>query len=106
MDFETWWKDCMGWTEYEPDPKEKALAQAAWDAAYEQGAEDSLSVAYMAGLKDASSRKLPEGYVIVPVEPTEKMIEAGEELEYLEGGYGSTCDEFYKTMIQASQEEY
>lgn len=48
---------------------------------------------------------LPEGYVIVPVEPTEAMVEAGEECEYFEGGYGSTCDEFYKAMIQAAQEE-
>lgn len=36
MTFEEWWKDCMGWTEYEPAQKEKALAQAAWDAATEQ----------------------------------------------------------------------
>ena len=31
MTFEEWWNDCMGWTEYEPDPREKALSEAAWE---------------------------------------------------------------------------
>jgi len=37
MTFEEWWDDCMGWTEYEPDPREKALAQAAWEAGMREG---------------------------------------------------------------------
>ena len=36
MTFNEWWEDCMGWTEYEPDIKEKALAEASWNAAMKQ----------------------------------------------------------------------
>lgn len=31
MTFEDWWRECMGWTAYEPDPAQKALAESAWD---------------------------------------------------------------------------
>ena len=82
---------------------EYAAEKAAWDAAYEQGAEDGLSVAYMAGLKDASSRKLPEGYVLVPVEPTQKMLDAG----WLKSTKEThlKISNIYQAMIQAAQEE-
>lgn len=40
MTFEEWWKDCMGWTEYEPDPREKVLAQAAWEAGWQAAQEE------------------------------------------------------------------
>ena len=42
---------------------------------------------------------LPEGYVLVPVEPTEKMIEAGNSLSYM------TCDVIYRAMIKVAQEK-
>lgn len=48
---------------------------------------------------------LPEGYVIVPVEPTEAMVEAGEECEYFEGEQEATCADLWEAMIQAAQEE-
>lgn len=38
----------------------------------------------------------------VPVEPTEAMLKAGEELEYFEGGFGSPCDEFWRNMMDAA----
>lgn len=46
---------------------------------------------------------LPEGYVLVPVEPTEKMIDAWWDTHV----DGETLDEVkaYKAMIQAAQEE-
>ena len=80
---------------------EYAAEKAAWDAAYEQGAEDSLSVAYMAGLKDASSRQLPEGYVLVPVEPTTAMEEAFLDIYERRGWFMRG----YKNMLKAAQEE-
>ena len=48
---------------------------------------------------------LPEGYVIVPVEPTEAMIEAGEECEYFEGEQEATCADLWEAMIKAAQEK-
>ena len=40
-----------------------------------------------------------EDYVLVPVEPTEKMIEAGNSLSYM------TCDVIYRAMIKVAQEK-
>jgi hypothetical protein len=51
---------------------------------------------------------VPKGYVLVPVEPTEKMFKAGlgwrESDSELEGEYRMVY-ESYKAMIQAAQEE-
>jgi uncharacterized coiled-coil protein SlyX len=33
--FREWWKECMGWTEYEPDQAQRALAESAWNFACE-----------------------------------------------------------------------
>ena len=46
---------------------------------------------------------LPEGYVLVPVEPTEKMEEAG--LEVHPWDYTEDMQKIYKAMITAAQEE-
>ena len=48
-------------------------------------------------------RIVREGMVVVPKEPTDEMVKAGEELEYFEGGYGNSCTQFYKAMIAASK---
>jgi hypothetical protein len=45
---------------------------------------------------------LPEGYVLVPVEPTEKMIDAG---LMFHSQFSSSVPHAYKAMIQAAQEE-
>ena len=50
-----------------------------------------------------SAPSVPEGYVLVPVEPTEKMIEAGYNA-FLNSGWIRTY-EIYEAMIQAAQEE-
>lgn len=43
---------------------------------------------------------LPEGYLLVPVEPTEKMLDAGED------PYDCLIlSEIYQAMIKAAQEE-
>jgi len=46
---------------------------------------------------------LPEGYVLVPKEPTEKMLYAGYDEHRNTGEIRSY--EIYKAMIQAAQEE-
>ena len=45
---------------------------------------------------------LPEGYVLVPVEPTEEMTEAG---LMFHSQFCSSVPNVYKAMIQAAQEE-
>lgn len=51
----------------------------------------------------------PEGYVLVPVEPTDKMVKAGmfEKNDYYPSYEGSAefNNDIYKAMIQAAQEE-
>ena len=43
---------------------------------------------------------LPEGYVLVPIEPTEAMVEAG-----LDANVVPHPEDIYKAMIQDAQEE-
>lgn len=50
----------------------------------------------------AEAAIVPEGYVLVPVEPTEKMVEAGYNA-YVNSGWIRTY-EIYEAMIQAAQE--
>ena len=45
---------------------------------------------------------LPEGYKMVPITPTPEMMAAGQELEYFEGGYGRSCDDFWQEMINVA----
>ena len=75
-----------------------SLEEQAWD--YQQKRIDELK-------KDNSKLAevviIPEGYVLVPVEPTEKMIEAGYNA-YVNSGWIRTY-EIYEAMIQAAQEE-
>lgn len=60
--------------------------RAAWDAAV------------------VNSKLTPEGYVLVPIEPTREMVVAGADcidgITFLKDVY-----EAYKAMIQAAQEE-
>lgn len=39
-------------------------------------------------------------YIVAPRSPTKEMIEAGEALEHFEGGYGSSCREFWEAMVK------
>lgn len=105
MTFEEWWTQRETVAGGALDGADNA--SAAWG--YQQERIDDLEAIIKAHQIRPRGKSmlayLPEGYVLVPVEPTEKMLKAGEELEYFEGGYGSTCDEFYKAMIQAAQEK-
>ena len=99
MDFEEWLGDrieTMSSHEY-------AAEKAAWD--YQQKIIDDFKQANN-DLAKAAIR--PDGYVLVPVEPTEKMFKAGlgwrESDSELEGEYRMVY-EAYKAMIQATQEE-
>lgn len=49
-------------------------------------------------------RSVPEGFVMVPVEPTPEMLAAGSEGWY-EATMGSMIRDMYKAMIEAAQEE-
>lgn len=85
MTFEEWWNTYL----FLGDDLDKELAKEAWEA----GAESVVN-----------SKLIPEGYVLVPVEPTEKMILNG--MESLK--WPTSVEEMlriYSTMIQAAQEE-
>ena len=99
MDFEEWW-DEVGhnlWCDND-DIFLSDLVKAAWD--YQQKIIDDFKQANN-DLAKAAIR--PDGYVLVPVEPTEKMIEAGYNA-YVNSGWIRTY-EIYEAMIQAAQEE-
>jgi hypothetical protein len=88
--FEEWYADFLY---YEGEPT-KDIAKQAWNAGV---------TAAIAESANRISAKLEEGYAIVPVEPTEKMIEAGYNA-YLNSGWIRTY-EIYEAMIQAAQKE-
>lgn len=91
MTFEEWFdKDDANYVE--------DLARAAWG--YQQKIIDGFK---QANNDLAKAAIIPEGYVLVPVEPTEKMIDAWWDTHV----DGETLDEVkaYKAMIQAAQEE-
>ena len=93
MSFEEWMS-----TEFSRDYLPRELAKLAWD--YQQKIIDGFKQANN-DLAKAAIR--PDGYVLVPVEPTEKMIDAWWDTHV----DGETLDEVkaYKAMIQAAQEE-
>lgn len=84
--------------EFSRDYLPRELAKLAWD--HQQKIIDGLKQANN-DLAKAAIR--PDGYVLVPVEPTDKMIDAWWDTHV----DGETLDEVkaYKAMIQAAQEE-
>ena len=89
MDFEEWMS-----IEFSRDYLPRELAKLAWD--YQQKIIDDFKQANN-DLAKAAIR--PDGYVLVPVEPTEKMIDVAD--DHLD----SSIRYLYKAMIQAAQEE-
>jgi hypothetical protein len=93
MTFEKWWNTKRN----KADTHWKLLAYSAWE--YQQKIIDGFKQANN-DLAKAAIR--PDGYVLVPIEPTEKMIDAWWDTHV----DGETLDEVkaYKAMIQAAQE--
>ena len=50
----------------------------------------------------AKASDIPEGFVLVPKDPTEKIIDAGSEARHYTDGHVETM---YKAMIEAAQGE-
>jgi hypothetical protein len=75
MTFEEWWDECMGWIEYEPDQYNKGMAKAAWEAAIEEAQKAGMNTLVKAHQIRPRGKSMcapiPEGYVLVPVEPVE-----------------------------------
>ena len=99
MTFEEWWwpRKPLGDDLISGDVVTVA-ARAAW------GARDAeINELKKANSSLAEAAIVPEGYVLVPVEPTEKMIDAWWDTHV----DGETLDEVkaYKAMIQAAQED-
>lgn len=76
MDFEKWWEVQE---ELDRNPANEAFARPVWDA------------------------RVPEGYVVVPVEAQEELIQDLIPLIY--GDSRRIVEVIYKAMIQAVQEE-
>ena len=122
MTFEEWWNDWMGMNV--PKTELYEIAKDAWDAAVEQDVwkqalDYELLTWDMATPKNATFEQALKklrillnitqsvavdpsvngGYVLVPVEPTEKMIKAGDAL------WDHHCTSIYEAMIQAEKEK-
>jgi hypothetical protein len=96
MTFEEWFdKDDANYVE--------DLARAAYEAGIQEGIHDLVKAHQIRPRGKSMLVYLPEGYVLVPVEPTEKMEEAG--LEVHPWDYTEDMQKIYKAMIQAAQEE-
>ena len=48
--------------------------------------------------------KIPADMVLVPREPTGAMLDAMDEYNYYEGGYGADMQSAYKAMLKAAKE--
>ena len=94
MDFEEWFEKYNYQREYTVE--EYVTAQAAWD--YQQKIIDGFKQANN-DLAKAAIR--PDGYVLVPVEPTTAMEEAFLDIYERRGWFMRG----YKNMLQAAQEE-
>ena len=74
----------------------KLIWDAAWNAATEAAETEDLELAYMAG----QASRIPEGYALVPIEPTEAMLDTG-----CTGNINVfIIEQIYKDMILAAQE--
>lgn len=73
-----------------------------WDdfcEAYGSGFDRSLAKLFFAnGWGEAKAQAVPEGYVLVPKEPTEVMERAG-----FDKGAGFLANSIYKAMVEASE---
>lgn len=96
MTFEEWWwpRKPLGDDLISGDVVTVA-ARAAW------GARDAeINELKKANSSLAEAAIVPEGYVLVPVEPTEAMLNAG-----LDANVVPHPEDIYKAMIQAAQED-
>lgn len=96
MIFEEWWwpRKPLGDDLISGDVVTVA-ARAAW------GARDAeINELKKANSSLAEAAIVPEGYVLVPVEPTEAMLNAG-----LDANVVPHPEDIYKAMIQAAQED-
>lgn len=62
-----------------------------------------LPVMWLAGFRNKASA-VPEGYVVVPKEPTYRMISAGDDVQAIPNEWVEVCD-VYKAMIEAAQDQ-
>ena len=92
MTFEEWWdKDDATYVE--------DLARAAWEAAWDH--QQKIIDGFKQANNDLAKAAIrPDGYVLVPVEPTEAMLNAG-----LDANVVPHPEDIYKAMISAAQEE-
>ena len=120
MTFEEWWET----REYPYTDKD--CAEAAWDAANKTNvwkraldnelvlwgeltpeeatfkeAMDTLRTLLLTTQSVATDPLVNGGYVLVPVEPTEKMLDIMHDLHL----FGEMEEDIYKAMIQAAQDE-
>ena len=102
MTFEEWWTQRETVAGCALDGADNA--SAAWG--YQQERIDDLEAIIKAHQIRPRGKSmlayLPEGYVLVPIEPTEDMVD--EISQYGDGSY-TTAKAIYKAMIQAAQEE-
>ena len=83
---------------------DKFYAEKLWQKAKEQWLIDESTENYekIVGAFVFGVNHVPEGYVLVPVEPTEKMVEAG---IMFHSQFDSSVPRVYKAMIQETQEQ-
>jgi hypothetical protein len=105
MTFEEW----LDWNRFEDS--DDTPTRQAWD--YQQQRIDELEALYHANIRcqcsDNDACKLlhtaPEGYVLVPVEPTKAIIDAGYNYVMYGRDAHASYVSIYKAMIQAAQEQ-
>ena len=79
--------------------------QAAKDASHNQAALYQSEINHLAQAnqqwREKAAQAIPDGFVVVPKEPTEAMVEAGKDSSEC----GGWPDEIYKAMIEAQEQK-
>jgi len=106
-----WYVECTGCGvvvigDRVPEPETEADLDAIdWDMV-KQSASEAWNMVKQSASEAWNTRHIPKGYQLVPIEPTNKMSEAGEDTRWRWASINPTCvREIYKRMLKAAGDQ-
>ena len=93
------------YTQHDIDELNKKIEhfRSGWDAASNGIERLSSEIAELEKIKSPGAQPVPEGMVLVPIEPTEKMLKAMALAWQQSCTDGNECYEEYKAMLEAAK---
>ncbi|EKF46183.1 TPA: hypothetical protein ACF00A_003916 [Acinetobacter nosocomialis] len=74
-----------------------------YDLPFNSCAESFINGAWYAWQEKAKAQAVPEGYCLVPKEPTDKMLKRGNRLALSDSQYRYDAASIYEVMLEASE---